>query len=80
MNVISKSASIESLGLSPGVHRLRVVVSEETVTYELETVDLPSVPSPRKGTGFIRRWSGTTRKVDIPGDERVAHINAKHLR
>lgn len=80
VNVIRKSAPIGSLGLAPGVHRLRVVVSEETVAYELETTDLPSVAAPRKGTGFIGRWGGTARKVDIPGDERVARINAKHLR
>lgn len=80
MNVVGKSFPIGSLGLSPGVHRLRVVVSDDTVAYEVEMTDIPSVPAPRKATGFVGRWSGTARKMDIPEDEWMARINTKHLR
>ena len=80
VNIVRKSSPIESLGLGPGVHRLRIVVSGDTVAYEVEMTDIPSVPAPRKVTGFVGRWSGTARKMDIPDDEWMARINAKHLR
>lgn len=80
VNVVRKSSPIGSLGLGPGTHRLRVVVSGDTVDYEVETTSQPSSAGPRKGTGFVGRWSGTARKVEVPGDERITRINAKHLR
>ena len=36
VRILSKSAPIESLGLSQGVHRLKVVVADDTVSFEVE--------------------------------------------
>jgi hypothetical protein len=79
MTVLTKSAPIDSLGLSPGVHMLRVVVAGDTVAFEEAASADPATPARRQETGFVKKWSGTARKLDVPGDDWLAHINAKHL-
>lgn len=78
VTVLSKSAPIESLGLSPGVHHLKVVVAEDTVAFELEDVKV-EMPSSHRKTGFVAKWSGSARKVEDPVDNWLTHINEKHL-
>jgi hypothetical protein len=80
MTVLTKSATIESLGLGPGVHLLKVVVVGDSVAFEVAAPADRPPPVPQQGTGFVKTWSGTARKMDVPGDDRLAHINAKHLR
>ena len=80
MTVVSKSASLESLGLGPGTHTLKVVVAGETVAFEVEAPATRPSPVLRQGTGFVQTWSGTARKMDDPGDEWLERINRKHLR
>ena len=79
MTVLTKSAPIESLGLGPGVHLLRVVVAGDTVAFEEAASADQATPVLRQETGFVKTWSGTARKMDVPGDDWLAHINAKHL-
>jgi hypothetical protein len=80
MTVLTKSAPIESLGLGPGVHLLKVVVAGDTVTFEVAASADRTTPVPGQGTGFVKTWSGTACKMDVTGDDWLAHINAKHLR
>jgi hypothetical protein len=80
MTVLTKSAPIESLGLGAGVHLLKVVVAGDTVAFEVAQSGHRQPPEPRQGTGFVKAWSGTARKMDVPGDPWLAHINVKHLR
>jgi len=80
MTVLTKSAPIESLGLGPGVHLLKVVVAGDIVAFEVAPSAHRPPPEQRQGTGFVKTWSGTARKMDVPGDAWLAHINAKHLR
>lgn len=80
MTVLLKSAPIESLGLSPGVHHLKVVVADDTVSFELEGPAAGEGPELRKGSGFVAAWGGSARKVENPADEWLTHINEKHLR
>jgi hypothetical protein len=80
MTVLTKSAPIESLGLGPGVHLLKVVVAGDTLAFEVAASADRATPEPRQGTGFVKTWSGTARKMDVPGDDWLAHINTKHLR
>ena len=80
MTVLTKSAPLESLGLGPGVHMLKVVVAGDTVAFEVTAAADRAAPRPRPGTGFVKTWSGTARKMEVPGDDWLAHINAKHLR
>jgi hypothetical protein len=80
MNVVAKSSSIASLGLGRGVHWLKVVVADDTVAYEVTTpFDVPA-PEPRQSTGFVEKWGGTARKMDVSDDVWLDHINQKHLR
>ena len=78
--VLSKSAPIESLGLSPGVHHLKVVVADETVSIEVESKSSGADPELHMGSGFVAAWGGSARKVESPADEWLTHINEKHLR
>jgi len=80
MTIVKKESPIGSLGLAPGVHWLKVVVAGDTVAYELMSQTPHTSPSQRKGTGFVRKWSGTARKDDDSDNEWLSHINAKHLR
>lgn len=80
MTVLSKSAPIEALGLGPGIHLLKVVVAGDSVAFEVAATPDRTAPAPRQMTGFVKTWSGTASKMDTPGDEWLAHINAKHLR
>jgi len=80
MTVLSKSAPIESLGLGPGIHLLKVVVAGDSVAFEVAATTDRTSPVPRQGTGFVKTWSGTACKMATPGDAWLAHINAKHLR
>jgi len=80
MTLLKKDSPIESLGLGPGVHWLKVVVAGDTVAYELTSKPPHAAPVQRQGTGFVRKWSGTARKIENSDDEWLSHINAKHLR
>jgi hypothetical protein len=55
-------------------------VAGDTVTFEVAASADRTTPVPGQGTGFVKTWSGTARKMDVPGDDWLAHINAKHLR
>ncbi len=80
MTVLLKSASIGSIGLSPGVHRLKVVVADDTVSFELESQASGDGSALRKGTGFVAAWGGSARKEENPAEEWLTRINEKHLR
>lgn len=80
MTTLLKSAPIESLGLSPGIHHIKVVVAEDTVSFELECQATSDGPNLGKSSGFVRAWGGSTRKAEDPADEWLTHINEKHLR
>jgi hypothetical protein len=80
VTVLSKSAPIESLGLSPGVHHLKVVVADDTVSFELEGSAVAENKDVRRGSGFVTAWGGSARKVEDAEDEWLTHINKKHLR
>jgi len=80
VTVVRKNSPIESLGLGPGVHLLKVVITGDTVAYEVAATTPSSTPQLRTGTGFVGKWSGTARKMEVSSDDWLAHINAKHLR
>jgi len=62
------------------VHLLKVVITGDTVAYEVAATTPSSTPQLRTGTGFVGKWSGTARKMEVSSDDWLAHINAKHLR
>lgn len=78
MTVITKKTPIASLGLGPGVHFLKVVVDGDTLAYEVAS----SSPAPvrRMATGFVKKWSGSARKLDDSADAWLEHIHSKHFR
>ena len=80
MTVLTKSAPIDALGLGPGVHMLKVVVTGDTVAFEVAASADRVSSRPHQGSGFVKTWSGTANKMDDPSDDWLAHINAKHLR
>ena len=80
VTILSKSAPIESLGLCPGVHHLKVVVAGDTVSFELEKSTEGEDSELPKGSGFVATWGGSARKVEDPADKWLTHINDKHLR
>jgi hypothetical protein len=80
VTVLSKSAPVEALGLSTGVHHLKMVVADDTVSFELEEAALLGNEDIRRGTGFVANWGGSARKVVDAEDERLTRINDKHLR
>ena len=59
---------------------LKVVVAGGSVAFEVVAAADRAAPGPRPGTGFMKTWSGTARRMEIPGDAWLAHSKAKHLR
>jgi hypothetical protein len=65
-------------------HLVRFHVEAEVISFEVAASRSPEVePSGsavRQPIGFVKKWSGTARKVEDPNDAWLAHINDKHLR
>ena len=82
MTTVSKSATLETLGLPPGDHVVHFHVGVEVISYEVagEGGRLPEAARTRQPTGFVQRWSATARKIEDKADAWLSHINEKHLR
>lgn len=80
MNRAHKDSTIESLGLADGVHWLRMVVTGDTVEYEFAAKFPHEISERRKPIGFVRKWGGSSRRIEPTDDEWLSHINTKHLR
>lgn len=84
MPTVTKSATLDTLGLPAGDHLVRFHVEAEMISFEVAASRLP-VTSPqsaatRQPTGFVKKWGGTARKVEDSEDAWLTHINDKHLR
>lgn len=82
VNVLTKNASLGTLGLPAGDHWVKFHVEGDLISFELADTPPPSPPFPggRNPTGFIKKWGGTAKKVEDSGDAWLSHINEKHLR
>jgi len=83
MPTLTKSATLDTLGLSVGDHLVRFHVEEQVISFEI-AASVPPAVSPgaagkRQPTGFVQKWGGTARKIDDSEDAWLAHINDKHL-
>jgi hypothetical protein len=82
VSVLTKKASLGTLGLPAGDHWVKFRVEGDLISFELADTLPPSAPFPggRNPTGFIKKWGGTAKKVEDSGDAWLSHINEKHLR
>jgi hypothetical protein len=82
VNVLTKNASLGTLGLPAGYHWVKFHVEGDFISFELAETPPPCAPFPggRNPTGFIKKWGGTAKKVEDSGDVWLSHINEKHLR
>lgn len=86
MNTLTKSASLGTLGLPSGDHWVRFHVEGDSISFEVaasvpQAADRsPTTVPPRKPTGFVQKWGGSSKKIDDESDAWLSHINDKHLR
>lgn len=82
MNTLSKSDPLGTLGLPAGDHWVKFHVEDDSISFEV--AESTPTPAPTTGkrmpTGFVRKWSGTARKVEDAADDWLSRINEKHLR
>jgi hypothetical protein len=80
MKTLTKTASLSTLGLPAGDHLVKFHVDGDSISFEVAT-SIPEIKSkPKKPTSFVEKWGGSARKIVDESDERLSHINAKHLR
>jgi hypothetical protein len=84
MPTVTKSTTLDALGLPTGDHLVRFHVEAEIISFEVAASRLPvATPEsahPRQPTGFVKKWSGTAKKTAVSDDPWLTHINDKHLR
>lgn len=84
MSALTKSDTLDTLGLPQGDHWVRFHVENDLISFEVagSSQDAKSTPAkPRRTpTGFVEKWGGSVRKLEDPNDTRLTHINEKHLR
>jgi len=84
MPTVTKSATLDTLGLPAGDHLVRFHVEAEVISFEVAASQPPAATiepdGARKPTGFVKKWGGTAEKVEDPEDVWLRHINDKHLR
>lgn len=86
MNTLTKSATLDTLGLSSGDHWVRFHVEGDSISFEVasaaagEKLNVMPPTGQRKPTGFVQKWGGSARKVEDLTDGWLTHINDKHLR
>lgn len=84
MNTLTKTDTIDTLGLPQGDHWVRFHVEKDVISFEVagsSPVRATTAAAPlRMPTGFVEKWGGSVMKLDDPGDSWLTHINEKHLR
>lgn len=82
MNVLTTSTPLGTLGLASGDHWVKFHVEGEVISFEVAASVPPTATEalPKKPTGFVKKWGGSVRRIDDPGDAWLTHINDKHLR